>query len=259
MPNRVLLEATEIVFSYNGERLLDGLKLALAGGSLSALIGANGSGKSTLLRLLCGLERPVSGAIKLDGIEIESIPQQVLAGRVAYVAQNAPVIFPFTALEVVLSGRNPHLGRFAMESGKDLRIAVDALERVSMSHLANRPVTVLSGGERQLVFVARAIAQQPKLLLLDEPSGFLDLKHRAQLVKVLRRLRDDCGMTSLVVTHDLMFLEPSFDEVFALKDGRITTKGPPSEVLRADTLKEIYSVAIHTLHEEGKIFVWSEV
>ena len=259
MPSELLLEAGELVFGYNGATLLDGVTLSLPTGSLSALIGANGSGKSTLLRLLCGLQRPASGSIKLDGIGIESMQQAVLASRVAYVAQSASVIFPFTALEVVLTGRNPHLGRFAMENREDLRIALDALESVGMSHLATRPLTVLSGGERQLVFVARAIAQQPKLLLLDEPSGFLDLRHRAELVQVLRGLRDERGITSLVVTHDLMFLEPSFDEVFALSRGRIVAKGSPSEVLRAQTLKEIYSVAIHTLHEEGKIFVWSEV
>ena len=259
MASKPLLEVNRVSFSYNGARLLDGVELAMPSGSLTALIGANGSGKSTLLRLLCGLERPAAGGIKLDGVGVESMPRAQLARRVAYVAQNAPVVFPFTSLEVVLTGRNPHLGRFEMERSEDLRRALDALEMVGMGHVANRPVTVLSGGERQLVFVARAIAQAPELLLLDEPAGFLDLKHRAQLVQVLRRLRDERGIASMVVTHDLMFLEPSFDQVFALSDGRIAATGRPTEVLRAETLREIYRVAIHTLHEEGKIFVWSEV
>jgi iron complex transport system ATP-binding protein len=253
------LEASRIAFSLGGTRLLDGVDMVLSSGSLSALIGANGSGKSTLLRLLCGLERPDSGAIKLDGVELKSMPRAQLARRIAYVAQSTPVIFPFSALEVVLTGRNPHLGRFRMETSEDLRVALDALEQVGMAHLAQRPVTALSGGERQLVFVARAIATQPNLMLLDEPASFLDLKHRAGLIRVLRRLRDERGITSLVVTHDLMFLEPSFDEVFALGGGRIMAKGRPSEVLQAETLKEVYSVPIHTLYEEGRIFVWSEV
>jgi iron complex transport system ATP-binding protein len=259
MPSKLLIRASEVAFSYNGASLLEGVTLGLPSGCLSALIGANGSGKSTLLRLFCGLERPGSGTIELDGSSIQSLPQPVRARLVAYVPQNAPVVFPFTALEVVLTGRNPHLSSFAVESRKDLRIALDALERVGMSHVADRPVTVLSGGERQLVFVARAIAQDPKLMLLDEPSGFLDLKHRAQLVRVLRSLRDERSITSLVVTHDLTFLEPSFDEVFALSRGRIVAKGLPSEVLHAPTLRETYSVAIETRHEAGKIFVWSEV
>jgi iron complex transport system ATP-binding protein len=259
MVSEFALEASRIVFSMNGTRLLDGLDMVLAGGKLSALIGANGSGKSTLLRLLCGLEQPDSGTIKLNGIELKSMPRLALARRIAYVAQGAPVIFPFSALEVVLTGRNPHLGRFGMETAEDLRLALDALEQVGMAHLAQRPVTVLSGGERQLVFVARAIASQPDLMLLDEPASFLDLKHRAQLIRVLRQLKQECGISSLVVTHDLMFLEPSFDEVLALGGGRIIAKGCPSEVLRAETLKEVYSVPIQTLYEEGKIFVWSEV
>jgi iron complex transport system ATP-binding protein len=176
-----------------------------------------------------------------------------------YVPQSGPVIFPFTAVEVVLTGRNPHLGPFSVEGRRDLKIALDALDRVGMSHLAGRPMTVLSGGERQLVWVARAIAQEPKLLLLDEPAGFLDLKHRAQLVRVLRDLRNERGITSLVVTHDLMFLEPSFDEVFALSRGGIAARGRPPDVLCAPTLKETYNVRIHTHHEGGRIFVWSEV
>lgn len=259
MPSKFVIEANDVTFRYNSTTLLDGVTMALRGGCLSGLIGANGSGKSTLLRLLCGLELPASGTIELEGARIGSMNQTARARLVAYVPQSAPIIFPFTALEVVLTGRNPHLSSFSVESRKDLKIALDALDRVGMFYLATRPVTVLSGGERQLVFVARAIAQEPKLLLLDEPAGFLDLKHRAQLVQVLRDLRDERGITSLVVTHDLMFLEPSFDEVFALSQGRIAARGRPSEVLREPTLKETYNVAIHTLHEEGKIFVWSEV
>lgn len=259
MTSDFLVEASGVAFSYNGARLLDGVNMVLAGGSLAALIGANGSGKSTLLRLLCGLHKPNRGTIHFDGTEIESIPRASLARRVAYVAQSAPVIFPFTALEVVLTGRSPHLNRFGIEGAKDLRLALDALEAVGAAHLASRPVTALSGGERQLVFVARAIAQQPNLLLLDEPAGFLDIKHRAQLISILRKLRDERGITSLVVTHDLMFLEPSFDEVFALCEGHIMAKGSPSEVLRERILKEVYKVSIHTYHQEGKIFIWSEV
>jgi iron complex transport system ATP-binding protein len=136
---------------------------------------------------------------------------------------------------------------------------MDALNMVGVAHLAERPITVLSGGERQLVLVARAIAQSPSLLLLDEPAGFLDLKHRAQLVQVLRRLRDEHGIASLVVTHDLMFLEPSFDRVYALGEGRIMAEGTPREVLVSSTLQQVYGVGIHTMSEEGKIFVWSEV
>jgi iron complex transport system ATP-binding protein len=259
MSSEYLLEAGGVHFSYDETKLIDGVDMKLVRGSLGALIGANGSGKSTLLRLICGLMAPSSGFIELTGKRIETISRLELARRIAYVSQSVPVIFPFSVLEVVLTGRNPHLGRFAIEKAADLRVAEDALERVGIAHLASRPVTTLSSGERQLAFVARAIAQEPELLLLDEPSGFLDLLHRAQLVRTLRGLCDTRGITSLVVTHDLMLLEPSFDEVFALQGGRIAASGRPAEVLQPGILKATYSVTIHTLHEEGKIFVWSEV
>jgi len=259
MANDFLVETSALRFSYNGSPLLHDLNLKLISGSLAALIGGNGSGKSTLIKLLCGLLRPQSGSIKLGGENLESFSRKQLARRVGYVAQTMSLIFPFTALEIVLTGRHPYVSGMGMEREEDLRIALDALDQVGVAHLANRPITVLSGGERQLVLVARAIAQSPSLLLLDEPAGFLDLKHRAQLVQVLRRLRDENGITCLVVTHDLMFLEPSFDQVFALRDGQIAAEGAPSAVLQSAILQQIYGVGIHTLREEGKIFVWSEV
>jgi iron complex transport system ATP-binding protein len=259
MSNDFLIETTGLSFSYNGARLLDNLDFRLRNASLGALIGANGSGKSTLMKLLCGLLRPVSGSIKFHGESLDSISRNSLAQKMAYVAQSISLTFPFTSLEIVLTGRNPYLNRFGMETKEDLRLAMDALKMVGVAHLAERAITVLSGGERQLVLVARAIAQSPSLLLLDEPAGFLDLKHRAQLVQVLRRLRDERGIASLVVTHDLMFLEPSFDRVYALGEGRIMAEGTPREVLVSATLQEVYGVGIHTMSEEGKIFVWSEV
>jgi len=260
MSNDVIVEVNGLSFVYDRiRRLIDNLDMEVDRGSLSALIGANGSGKSTLMRLLCGLQAPASGSIKLSGVEIKSMDRAALARRVAYVPQNVPVVFPFTSLEVVLMGRSPHLDGFGVEGPEDLEIATRALEQVGAGHLAGQPVTTLSSGERQLVFVARAITQQPELLLLDEPSGFLDLRHRARLVRTLRGLCNSMGVAVLMVTHDLMLLEPSFDEVFALSHGRIACQGTPSEVLTADVLRETFNVNIHTLREEGKIFVWSEV
>jgi iron complex transport system ATP-binding protein len=260
MNSDTIVRANGLTFSYeSGRVIIDHLDMSVGRGSLTALIGANGSGKSTLMRLFCGLQVVTSGSIEIDGVAIDDIPKRALARRVAFVPQNVPIVFPFTALEVVLMGRSPYLGRFAVESAADLEIAQAALEQVGAEHLATRPVTMLSAGEKQLVFVARAIAQQPSLLLLDEPSGFLDLLHRAQLVRTLRRLCDLKGVTALMVTHDLMLLEPSFDEVMALHQGRIMASGTPGDVLRDDVLRETFNVNIHTLREEGKIFVWSEV
>lgn len=254
-----LLETRGLAFAFGSVPLLHDISLEIPRGSLCTLIGSNGSGKSTLMRLLAGLLKPGAGTIHFNGEPLASIRRERLARSIAFVAQSAATVFPFTALEVVLTGRHPHLGGFGWEGDRDLDIARESLQLVGAEHLADRPVPELSAGERQLVLVARAIAQSPQLLLLDEPSASLDLRHRAQLVKVLRRLRDERGISALVVTHDLMLLEPSFDHVYALSGGRLIAAGAPAEILQPKILRDVYCVSIHTLREEGKIFVWSEV
>ena len=185
------------------------------------------SGKSTLIRLLAGLRPPSSGEIVFGGQPLKGIPRKRLARSLAYVPQINPMIFPFTAIEVVLTGRSPYTPRFRFENRFDVEKALEALATVDGAHLAPRPVTELSGGERQLVAVARALAQEPECLILDEPAAALDLKHRAGLIRILRQLRDREGMTTLVVTHDLQLLDPAFDRVFAIHKGALLAEGPP--------------------------------
>ncbi|MFQ5791208.1 MAG: ABC transporter ATP-binding protein, partial [Acidobacteriota bacterium] len=181
------------------------------------------------------------------------------ATRIAYVPQAQTTVFPFTALEVVLTGRSPYTSRFRFENAQDRVVALESLAAVDARHLAERPVTELSGGERQLVAVARALSQQADCLLLDEPSASLDLKHRAQVLSTLRRLREEQGMTGLVVTHDLQFLDPGFDRVYAMRNGRIVAEGAPVEVLREEELAQVYDDRhVRTRRVEGRTFVWSE-
>jgi iron complex transport system ATP-binding protein len=223
------------------------------------LIGPNGCGKSTLLRLLAGLLRPWEGLVALDGAAIGSIPRRRLATRIAYVPQAQTTVFPFTALEVVLTGRTPYTPRFTLEGERARTIAMEALGALGAQQLAARPMTELSGGEKQLVGVARALAQQPELLLLDEPAASLDLKHRAQLVAALRRLREERGLTTLVVTHDLELLDPAFDHVFAMRGATLAAEGAPRDVLREERLKEIYEdTHVRACRVDGRTFVWSE-
>lgn len=254
-----LIEAREVSFAYSHVPVVTNASLSLPRGSMGALIGANGSGKSTLIRLLAGLINPVSGDVRLDGVGIEALDARERARRIAYVPQASPTVFPFTALEVVLTGRSPYSGRFRFESHKDEEIAFDALDVLDAAHLAARPITELSGGERQLVTVARALAQQPELMLLDEPASALDLKHRTQLVRALRRLRDERGITVLMITHDLMLLERTFDVIFAMKCGCVVASGAPDAVLNDIVLGDIYDTNIRTLHSDERIFVWSEL
>jgi iron complex transport system ATP-binding protein len=226
---------------------------------MGALIGANGSGKSTLIRLLAGLLKPDSGEVIFDAAPLGSLQGQERAKRIAYVPQSAATVFPFTALEVVLTGRSPYSGRFRFESARDEEIALAALDALDAAHLAARHITELSGGERQLVTVARALAQEPEMMLLDEPASALDLKHRTQLARALRRLRDERGISVLMITHDLMLLDSAADLIFALKCGRLIASGTPDVVLIEDVLREVYDAPVRTMRRDGRTFVWSEL
>lgn len=260
MDQGVLLEARDLGFAYpGGPAVICGASLRLRRASVSALIGANGSGKSTLIRLLCGLLRPQRGEVLFAGANLHAMEARRRAQLIGYVPQTTHTVFPFTALEVVLTGRSPYTPRFRFENERDRRIALAALTAVEAAHLAERPMTELSGGERQMVMLARALAQEPTCLLLDEPSSSLDLRHRAAFVRHLRRLRDERGLTALVVTHDLALVDARFDQVCAMRCGAIVAAGSPREVLREEVLRDVYADAkIRALAADGHVFVWSE-
>jgi iron complex transport system ATP-binding protein len=254
-----LLEARNLQFAYGKSPLaIRGVSLTVTQGSLCALIGANGCGKSTLVRLFAGLLTPIGGEVLLGGIALRDIPRRDAARRVAYVPQANNLAFPFTALEVVLTGRSPYTPRFRFEGASDRKRALEALESVEAAYLADRRVTELSGGERQMVSVARALAQDTEAILLDEPSAALDLKHRAMLVRALAALRDRQRLTVLVVTHDLHLIDPAFDYVFALRSGELVAEGRPVEVLTDSVLASIYDDPyVRTRRVEGRTLIWS--
>ena len=257
--NVPLLEARHLSFAYSILPVVVDVSLSLPRGAMGALIGANGSGKSTLIRLLAGLLKPASGELIFNDAPLEILQSRERAKRIAYVPQSSSTVFPFTALEVVLTGRSPYSGRFRFESLRDEQIALSALDALDVAHLSTRPMTELSGGERQLVTVARALAQEPELMLLDEPSSSLDLKHRTQLAKALRRLRDQRGIAVLMITHDLMLLDSTADLIFAMKGGRLVASGAPEVVLNDGVLGDIYDAPVRTMHRDGRTFIWSEL
>src|SRR5713101_611917 len=254
-----LIEAKRVSFAYSSLPAVVDVSLALPRGTMGALIGANGSGKSTLIRLLAGLLEPASGEAIFNGAPLSSLHPRDRAKRIAYVPQSTSTVFPFTALEVVLTGRSPYSGRFRFESAQDEEIAIAAMDMLDAAHLAARPITELSGGERQLITVARALAQEPQVMLLDEPASSLDLRHRTQLTRALRRLRDERGITVLMITHDLMLLDGTFDVIFAMKCGRVVASGAPDAVLADTVLGDIYDTPVHTMRSDGRTFVWSEL
>ena len=259
MTPSVLIEARQLSFAYSVTPVVIDVSLELPRGAMATVIGANGSGKSTLIRLLAGLLEPATGEVVFDGAPLSTLPARERAKRIAYVSQSSATVFPFKALEVVLTGRSPYGGRFRFESARDEQIAMSALDALDAAHLATRDITELSGGERQLVTVARALAQEPEVMLLDEPASALDLKHRTQLTRALRRLRDERGITVLMITHDLMLLDAAADLIFAMKRGRLVASGEPEAVLKDSVLGEIYDTSVRTLRSNGRTFVWSEL
>lgn len=255
-----LFEANQLAYQYpQGPLAVRDISLAVTPASMTAVVGANGSGKSTLIRMLAGLLRPVSGRILLDGIALEEWQPRVRAREIAYMPQNTAAAFPFRALDVVLSGRTPHVARWSLETSRDRDRAMEALESVGAGHLADRPITSLSGGERQMVVLARALAQEPRLLLLDEPVASLDLKHRAGLMRTLARLREQRGLSVMMITHDLQLAGSLFDQIIALRCGEVVAQGNPAEVLQGGVLAEIFDEPnVRAQRVGGQTVVWIE-
>ena len=253
-----VMEARHVEYAYpGGARAIAGVSLSLHSASLTALIGSNGSGKSTLIRLLAGLLRPNGGEILLDGVALEEWQPRLRAREIAYMPQATMTVFPFRAIDVVLSGRTPHAPRFGFESERDRAIAMESLEAAGAAHLAERSVTALSGGEKQMVILARALAQQPRVLLLDEPAAALDLKHRAELMRTLARLRDTRGLSVVMITHDLQLTGSLFDRIVALRCGEVAAQGRPEEILRSSLLAEIYDdPKVRTQRIGDQTMVW---
>ena len=259
MSHSSLVQVRDARFRYPmGPQVIRGISLSIEARSMTAVIGSNGCGKSTLIRLMAGVLTPSHGEVRLSGTLLHNLPRHELVKRIAYVPQNFIMAFPFTALEIVLSGRTPYTPLFQFENESDHAKAMAALEAVKAVHLASRRITELSGGERQIVSLARALAQEPSCLLLDEPSASLDLKHRATLARMLADLRDKHGMAALVVTHDLNLIDPVFDRVVALRCGEVVADGTPREVLDCGVLERIYDdPQIRTYQVEGHTLVWS--
>lgn len=256
----MLFEAQHLEYAYpNGPPVVRDVSFTAAAGTMTAIIGANGSGKSTLIRMLAGLLRPLSGSILLDGTPFDSWEPRARARQIAYVPQVTATAFPFPVIDLVLSGRAPHTLRFRFESSGDIERAMEALETAGAAHLANRPFTSLSGGERQMVILARALAQEPRLLLLDEPSSSLDLKHRAGLIRTLARLRETDHLSTIMITHDLQ-LTGAFDQIVAMRCGEVGASGPPDEVLRDQVLRDIYADPnVHSQRLGDQTLVWVDM
>lgn len=244
-----LAALTGVSFAYplpDGRRrdVLSGMDLTLPPGDLVALVGTNGSGKTTLLRLLTGLLTPDAGEVRFHGRPIREWRRNDLARRVAVLPQQLDLPVGFRVAELVEMGRAPHARRLFASTEADERAVTRALAEADALDLADRFADDLSGGERQRVLVAMALAQEPDLLLLDEPTLHLDLAHQLALLAAIRRLRDQRGLTVLAVLHDLNLVAAFAPRVAVLDQGRVVADGPPGEVLTPDLVRRVFGVAV---------------
>jgi iron complex transport system ATP-binding protein len=234
-----------VSFSYSGrdrDLVLEDVTLEAEQGGLVALLGPNGSGKTSLLRLLSGILSPLTGTITLDGASIGRWSRRDIARRIAVVPQETHALFDFTVQEMVLMGRYPHLGLFELESADDLEVARQALAATGTLDLQSRRFATLSGGEKQRVVIAGALAQASDVLLLDEPTASLDLGYQVEIAALLHRLNRDRGTTLVVSTHDLNLAASLCRHVVLLQRGRVLASGPTADVLTAANVRELYRV-----------------
>ena len=255
MPLQPVYEVRSVFFRYGSARkerpwVLCNVTLQVHAGEMLGIVGPNGSGKTSLLKLLAKIVRPQEGAIVLYGQALEIATQHEVARHAAFVPQDNQPTFAFSVAETVLMGRFPHRHRsrwdygFGWDSREDCAIARQAMTTMDVTHLAERSVMDLSGGERQRTVIARALTQTPKVLLLDEPTAFLDLQHQLEICSVLRSLKEDRGLTIVIVSHDLNLASQYCDRIVMLKDGAIFAMGSPREVMRPDVLQAVYGCAV---------------
>ncbi|MDN3496703.1 ABC transporter ATP-binding protein [Planococcus sp. APC 4015] len=241
-PTMPRLGVRGLTAGYPGRTVIDGLDLDIAPGRVTMIIGANACGKSTLLGALARLRPAMSGTVELDGADVARIPRVQYARQVGLLPQHPIAPEGLTVAELVSRGRHPHRGLFARWSARDSSIVDEAMRRTGTSELAERPVGDLSGGQRQRVWIAMALAQDPAILLLDEPTTFLDLSHQLDLLDLLRELNRERGTTIVAVLHDLNLAARYADELVVMADGRVIAHGPPKDVLTSEIVSSAFAL-----------------
>jgi iron complex transport system ATP-binding protein len=236
-----LLRADSVSFAYTTPVLHD-VSAELRRGEILGILGPNGSGKTTLLRLLSGTRRPASGEVLLEGTPVHRLSRRAIAQRIAVVPQETHLAFDYTVMEMVLMGRHPHLGMFELEGPDDFAIAREALRATGTDALESRQFNSLSGGEKQRVVVASALAQSSDILLLDEPTASLDLGYQLDIATLLTELNQQRGVTVAVSTHDLNFAANICTTIVMLRGGRVIAAGPTADVLTGHNIRNLYDV-----------------
>lgn len=239
-----MIGVESVKFSYGKEEVLKRISFEVSQGGFVSIIGPNGSGKTTLLKNICKLLHPSSGQIEIKNEALKSYKSKNLARTMAVVHQGASSEFDFNVGEVVLMGRYPHLSRLQTESLKDMAIAEQAMHQTETFHLREKTLHSISGGERQRVMIARALAQEPELLLLDEPISHLDIKFQLEILRLCKSLNESKGLTILTTLHDINLASRFSDMIIMMKNGSIHKMGAPEDVVTAENIKAVYDVQV---------------
>jgi iron complex transport system ATP-binding protein len=244
------LSVQGIEFAYNSVPVLKDVAFEAKEGEIIGVLGPNGSGKTTLLRCMNRALSPSKGTVMVEDKEIGSMSRKEIASEMAVVPQNCVITFPFTALEVVMMGRNPSMDRFQREAKEDIEIVKRSMDATSVSGLAGRSMNQLSGGERQRVIIARALAQQPKIMLLDEPTLHLDVNHQMEIMELVKELANREKLTVIMVSHDLNLAARYCDKLILLSEGKVLSAGKVPEVLTQDNVEKVFKIRSLVQYDE---------
>ncbi len=245
------IQAKNIHFSYNSNPVIHGVSMLLKQGSFLGMIGPNGAGKSTMLRILCGILQPHQGTVELFGENLADQPHKTIAQKIAFVPQETHFALDFPVKEIVSMGRYPYKRPFQREDPDDQAAIEYALLAANIIELRKRPINSLSSGERQRVVIARALAQSPRILLLDEPTSHLDLHHQFAIMELLQKLNAD-GISIAVVHHDLNLASLYCQDLILMHGGKIFAEGKPNDLLNEKTLKEVYGAEVKIARHPDK-------
>lgn len=238
----MLLKIENIEFSYQSAKILNNVAFNVENGDFLGIMGPNGSGKTTLLRCICDLLRPQMGMVLIDSKEIQKLSKKEIAKNIGVVPQTTSIDFAFTVHELVLMGRTPHIDRFQFETPADFAMVEEAMRSTNITHLANRTFDELSGGEKQRVIIARALAQEPKVLLLDEPTVHLDISCQFEILSLVKKLCFEKDIIVLAVFHDLNLATRYSDKLLLLDNGKIVSIGKPEDVLTPENIQKTYHI-----------------
>lgn len=239
-----ILEIKNLNIDYNGIKAIEELNLDCQKGRFYTILGPNGAGKSTLLKAISKNIENMKGCILIDNINIKDLKIKNLAKKISMVPQETSIDFDLLGEEIVLMGRIPHLKRLEKEGSHDLSVVKEAMRKTNTLHLRNRSVTKMSGGEKQRVIVARALAQEAGIMLLDEPVSQLDLHNQIEIMNIIRELVDKEGLTAICVLHDINLAVNYSDEIIIMKDGKLVSMGEPSDIIRQDLIEDTYGISV---------------